>query len=243
MTLIWAHAGAGTFSSSNTIEAFELAIEQGADGLELDVHMTRDGRVVCRHDETVDLPSGVRVFIRDLSGEEVGAVDLGEGRRIPELAQVLSLLAGTDLALNVEVKNGPVLYPGIEEAVLATVAAAREERAVVYSSFNHYTLLRLRELSPGALIAPLYTEALVDPWLYAQHLGADALHPFHATLAAPGVLDGFREAGVSVRAWTVNEPEDLRRLISAGVDAVITDEPAIARRIGAEIAAESGVPR
>lgn len=243
MTLIWAHAGAGPFSSSNTLDAFELAIAQDADGLELDVHLTRDGRVVCRHDEAVELPSGSRALIRDLTWEEVSAVDLGEGNRIPELAQVLSLIAGTDLALNVEVKNGPVLYPGIEEAVLATVAAAREERTVVYSSFNHFTLLRLRELSPGALIAPLYAEALVDPWLYAEHLGVDALHPFHATLAAPGVLDGFREAGVRVRAWTVNEPDDLRRLIAAGVDAVITDEPAIARQIVADVVAEVGGPR
>lgn len=232
MTEIWAHRGACAHAPENTMAAFALAIEHGADAVELDVHLDADGRLVVRHDEWVSMPDGSRPLLRDLDAEAIAGIDVGDERSgragIPLLGEVIEMLRPTGLRLNVEVKNGPVIAPGIEEAVAtATMRSGMAERIVV-SSFNHFSLVAIRAMAPGVDIAPLYSEGLVDPWRYVQHLGVDAVHPFVANLFAPGVADGFRDAGIRVRPWTVNDPAMIAHLVDAGVDAIITDEPAAA---------------
>lgn len=234
MTQIWAHAGAAAHAPANTMVAFELAVEQRADGVELDVHLTRDRHLVCHHDETVVMPDGGRVLIRNATLADLAAADVGDdtvGRAaIPTLPEVYELLAPTGLLLNVEVKNGPVLYPGIEQELLRAQRASGMSERVVYSSFNHFTLMTLQDLEPGAEVAPLYTTGLVDPWIYLRHLGLSTVHPFYLNLTVPGILDGFRDAGIAVRAWTVNDPADWLWLVDAGIDAIITDAPGAAVR-------------
>lgn len=219
--------------------AFELAVAEGADGIELDVHLTSDGHLVVRHDPDVALPDGSTALIRDLTLHQLAGVDVGNheagGARIPELAVVFELLAPTRLVLNVEVKNGPAPYPGIEDAVIAAHHASGMADRLVYSSFNHLTLVALREREPGVSIAPLYEEALVDPWAYALHMGASAAHPYYPTLGLPGMIEGFAAAGVAVRAWTVNAEADMRALIGAGIDAIVTDDPAAAIAVRDEV--------
>lgn len=239
MTAIWAHRGSRLRAPENTIPAFDLAVAEGADGIELDVHLTADGHLVVRHDPDVTFPSGETALIRDLTLHQLAGVDVGSdasgAARIPQLAEVFELLAPTGLVLNVEVKNGPVLYPGIEDAVIAAHRASGMPDRLVYSSFNHLTLVALREREPGLSIAPLYEEALVDPWDYARHMGADAVHPYFPSLGLAGMIEGFRGAGVAVRAWTVNAEADMRALIGARIDAIITDDPAAALAIRGEI--------
>ncbi len=212
--------------------AFLLAVADGADGIELDVHLTADGRLVVRHDPTVTLPDGSTALIRDLTLRDLDGVDVGDDAsgalRIPELREVFDLLTPTAMTLNVEVKNRPVLYGGIEDALVAAHRASGMGERLAYSSFNHVTLVALRERDPSLSIAPLYEEALVDPWVYARHIGADAMHPYYATLGLPGMIEGFKEAGIAVRAWTVNDPAEWRALVRAGIDAIITDDPAAA---------------
>jgi glycerophosphoryl diester phosphodiesterase len=219
--------------------AFALAVAEGADGVELDVHLTADGHLVVRHDPTVILPAGSTALIRDLTLRELGGVDVGDDAsgalHIPQLREVLDLLVPTDLTLNIEAKNGPILYPGIEDALIAAHRESGMEERLVYSSFNHVTLAALRECEPSLSIAPLYEEALVEPWVYARHIGADAVHPFYATLGLPGMIEGFKEAGIAVRAWTVNDAADWRALVEAGIDAIITDDPAAAIAVRNEV--------
>lgn len=222
MTAIWAHRGSRLRAPENTMAAFALAVDEGADGIELDVHLTADGHLVVRHDSDVLLPDGARALIRDLSLAQVRRVEPAA----PQLQEVFDLLAPSRQSLNIEVKNGPILYPGIEEALIAAHRSSGMTERLVYSSFNHVSLVALRALEPSIKIAPLYEEALVDPWIYARHLGADATHPYFPTLALPGMIEGFSDAGIAVRAWTVNDPADWRWLIHAGIDAIITDDPA-----------------
>ncbi|NYI41833.1 glycerophosphodiester phosphodiesterase family protein [Demequina lutea] len=238
MTAIWAHRGSRLRAPENTMPAFELAVAEGADGIELDVHLTADGRLVVCHDPTVTLLDGSTALIRDLTFDAVRGVDLGNETSgavgIPELHDVFELLAPTSLVLNIEVKNGPILYAGIEEAVIAAHRASGMAERIVYSSFNHLTLVALREREPSAAIAPLYEEALVDPWAYVLHMGANAAHPYYPTLGLPGMIEGFAAAGVAVRAWTVNDEADMRALIGAGIDAIVTDDPTAALKVRAE---------
>lgn len=239
MTAIWAHRGSRLRAPENTMPAFALAVAEGADGIELDVHLTADGRLVVRHDPDVTLPDGTVALIRDLTLHQLRGVDVGGSdwgtARIPELAEVFELLAPTGLVLNVEVKNGPVLYPGIEQAVIAAHHGSDMADRLIYSSFNHLTLVALRELEPSVSIAPLYEEALVDPWAYAMHMGVGAVHPYYATLGLPGMIEGFAASGVKVRAWTVNTEADMLALMAAGIDAIVTDDPAAAVGLRAEL--------
>lgn len=212
--------------------AYAAAVDGGADGIELDVHLTADGHVVCAHDAVLQGSDGAQVAIGDATREEIARIDVGTPphgvHRVPLLGEVLDLIAETDLVLNIELKHGDAPYRGLERAVLELVAAAGLMDRVVHSSFNHLSLMELRALAPGASIAPLYVEALVEPWEYARRLGVTAMHPHAATLALPGVLEGFARAGVQVRPWTVNDPATLEALYAAGVEAVITDDPAAA---------------
>lgn len=229
VTNIWAHRGSRLHAPENTMLAFELALAAGADGIELDVHLTADGHVVCRHDETVAVPGGGDSLIRDLTLEQVGMADVGTELSgplpVPMLAEVFELMAPSRATLNIDIKNGPVLYKGIEDALIAAHRTSGMAERIVYSSFNHLTLVALHDREPGVSIAPLYEEALVDPWVYARHMGAEAAHPQYGTLSLPGVIDGFAAAGVAVRAWTVNEEAAMRALINAGIDTIITDDP------------------
>ena len=230
--------------------AFEIALEEGADGIELDVHLTADGHLVCRHDPTIEMADGAVALIRDLTLEQLRSADVGDRAsgplRVPALRDVLHLLAGTDVMLNVDIKNGPVLYPGIEDALSAAHRASGMADSIVYSSFNHVTLVTLGQLEPGMLIAPLYEEALVDPWHYARYVGADAAHPHYITLGLPGMIEGFRDAGIAVRAWTVNDPAQWESLTLAGIDAIITDDPraavAVRNRVERRPAWREGLP-
>ncbi len=123
-TKIWAHRGASGHAPENTLEAFELAVRQGADGVELDVQLTRDGELVVIHDEEVDRVSGVKGFVKDFTLAELKKLNVNrpcpkyENVRIPTLREVYELLRPSGLEINVELKTGIFFYSGIEEKVL-----------------------------------------------------------------------------------------------------------------------------
>lgn len=229
--MIWGHRGASAYAPENTMGAFKLAYEMGADGIELDVHLTRDGHVVVAHDETVERCSNGFGRIIDMTLSELLALDFSKGFkqytdvRIPTLVQVLEFLHSTTLMLNIEIKSGKVLYEGIEEKVLELVKNAGLEDRVIYSSFNHYSLMLLRDRNPSAKIGLLYSEVMVDPFVYAQHLGADAIHPYFAALKVPGTIIDCQQRGIKVHPWTVNEPDHMAWMFKEKVDAIITNYP------------------
>lgn len=230
-TLIWAHRGARTEAPENTLEAFALAAEQGADGIELDVHMTADEEIVVAHDDTLERVSNGTGPIAAKTLEELKALDFSKGfptyspARIPTLAEVFELIKPTGLTINVEIKSGTTVYHGIEPKLVKLAEMCGMSDRILYSSFNHYSLMILREVEPGARIGLLYNEALIDPHLYAQHIRADAIHPYYPTLMVPGTIEGCKRAGIKIHPWTVNDADAMRFLVNAGVDALITDVP------------------
>ena len=243
MTIILGHAGTKA-APPNTLESFQTVIDQHADGTELDVQLTSDGEVVCIHDETLDRLTDGFGLVKDHTYAELAKLNASasmEGyarTRIPLLSEVLSLFSQGHYEVNVELKSGMVLYPGIEQAVLDVVARSSMRERVYYSSFNHYSLLKIHQLDPEAFIAPLYSTGLVNPWDYVASIGAQAVHPFYLNLTAasqmvPGLdaIAGFHEHGITVRAWTVDDPATLLWLFEHQVDAVITNVPAIARKV------------
>jgi len=214
-----------------------MAIEMGADGIELDVHESSDGKLMVIHDETVDRTSNGSGRVVDMTCQELKKLDFSYGReeyasvRIPTLREVYGLVKPTRLTVNVEVKCDVVIYPGIWDKLIKLEREMGMQGRVLYSSFNHYVLQKIRALDPDAQIGLLYANAMVDPWVYAKYLNADALHPSYlAALKCPGMMAGCAQNGVQVNPWTVNTPEDVVALDGAGANAVITNCPDVALR-------------
>lgn len=209
--------------------AFELADALGADGIELDVQLSRDGVPVVIHDERVDRVSDGEGFVKDLALRELKALNVNKGfpaygrAEIPTLSEVYDWLKGTALSVNLELKNGTVAYEGLEEKVLRLAREKGVARRVLYSSFQHRSMLRLRRLEPEARIAFLYADGLADAEEYGGKYGAYALHPSLIRALEPGLIDRCHARGLRVHVWTVDDEGDMERLRSLGADAVITN--------------------
>lgn len=236
-TKIWAHRGASADAPENTLEAFELAVKQGADGIELDVQMTGDGKLVVAHDETIDRVSNGSGRIIDYTLKELKQLCFNKTRpeygktRIPTLKEVYELVKPTGLTVNVELKTGIVLYPGLEEKVLKLTEKMGMEERVLYSSFCHKSLKELKKRDPQVRVGILYSDGWLNVPQYAVKLGAEALHPASYFLQSPKLLKKAHERGLKVHVWTVNEREEMERLIRAGADAIITNRPETGRRL------------
>ena len=251
LPLIIAHRGASAYAPENTIAAFIKALEMGAGGIELDVQLSRDGYPVVIHDERIDRISDGSGWVKDKTLKELQTLDFGswfspfyQGETIPTLEQVMEILAEWDILLNIELKNGPVFYPGIEEKVISLVKRFQMEDRVIISSFNHYSIVEVKKIAENIKIAPVYMAGLYKPWNYAKELNAAAVHPYVYGLM-PEIIKGCKENGIDINTFTVDEPEDIKRLAAAGVDGIITNVPDVAlsivRKNGREIKNEPGL--
>lgn len=236
--LIIAHRGWSARAPENTLSAFRLAMEFGVDGLELDVHMSRDGHVVVCHDERLERTTDGRGHIVEHSLEQLKQLDAGSwfskeyaGERIPTLRELLEGITKSKWRglINIELKSGVVRYPGLEQAVADLVREFDLVEEVLISSFNHYSLVEIRRIASEIKTAPLYISGLYQPWEYARSLGSQALHPMHAA-AQPEIIAGAHAAGVLVNTWTIDQPDLARRLSDAGIDGIITNRPDEIRR-------------
>ena len=231
MTAIWAHRGASAYAPENTIPAFKLAIEQGADGIEFDVQRTADGHLVVIHDENINRTSNGFGKVVDLTLEELRRCDFSHGFvgfrkvRIPTLQETLELLAPTDLVINVELKNSIEPYPGLEDEALEIVREAGVLDRTIFSSFNHYSLANLRGRVGSHQIGLLFAESLFDPWRYAKMFGAGAIHPNRLAINHPHFMWLCHEAGVKAHVWTVDDEHEVEHMKALGVDAIITNFP------------------
>lgn len=240
-TKVFAHRGASQYAPENTLEAFRLAMEQGADGIELDVHRSADGELVVIHDEKLDRTTNGQGLVKDHTLAQLQALCADnhmEGfaaARIPTLRQVLELVRPSDMQVNIELKTGILWYKDIEEKTMDLVKEMGMQDRVVYSSFNHYSIEEVRRLDPTAETAYLFSDVIFEVEKYAAHRGVNGLHPalWHVKMA--DFLTDYLNSGLAVRVWTVNRPDDMRILMKRGVDAVITNDPKLALQVRAQL--------
>ncbi|CEG28897.1 glycerophosphodiester phosphodiesterase [Bacillus sp. B-jedd] len=233
-TKIFAHRGSKGTHPENTIPAFREALRHRIDGIELDVHLSKDGELVVIHDEKVDRTTNGSGRVGSMTLQELKSLDAGSwlswefvNTTIPTLDEVLELMRGTGITLNVEIKSDIIPYKGIEEKVLDALARYDYLDKTIISSFNHYSVKRIQELNPKVKTAILYMEPLYEPWVYAKTVGASALHVYLPV----AYMDMVKEApahGFPVRVFTVNKEKDMRKLMEAGVDTIMTDYPELA---------------
>lgn len=233
---IWAHRGASFYAPENTLEAFDIAVKQKSDGVELDVQLSKDGELVVIHDETIDRVSDGRGYVKDYTLNELKKFNVAKlfpqygFSTIPTLEEVYSLLKPTELNINVELKTGSIFYEGIEGKLIDLAQKMNMEDRIIYSSFNHYSLLNLRKLNKNVEIGLLVSDLYVDVIDYAINLGADALHPIGHMLKLPGFIEESKAKNMKLHVWTVDNEEQIKLLYQYGIDAIITNKPVIARK-------------
>ena len=207
MTEIFAHRGASGYAPENTLEAFRLAMEQGADGMELDVHLTKDGEVVVIHDETLDRTSNGHGNVRDYTLEELkkfsfhNHMEKYQGVQIPTLKEVLNLVKNSCMKVNIELKTGIYWYEGIEEKTMDIVKTMGMEDRVIYSSFNHYSIQKVLEQNSDAETAYLFSDVPLNMEKYAKDTGVKGLHPAVYHLKMADFLETYMKSGLKVRVW------------------------------------------
>jgi glycerophosphoryl diester phosphodiesterase/membrane-associated phospholipid phosphatase len=249
-----AHAGAQGHAPSNTLEAFELALEQGADTLEMDLQLTADDEVVAIHDGTVDRTTDGQGAVRDLTLEELKELDAGwyyedeegghpfrgEGVEIPTLEEIFEAFEGTPMVLELKLDGGE----GIIQEVIDLVAEHEVQELVTIASFSEAYLQPVREQLPDVPTnmpesesTAFYVRQLVGlhPWwdapgelLQVPETHDASLGPVQVEdlrVPTPRFVRAADRLGVEVHVWTVNEPEAFHRLLDAGVHGIITDYP------------------
>ena len=212
--LVVAHRGETDHARENSIEAFRQALEDGADGLELDIHLTSDGDLAVIHDDTLDRTYGRPGVVREMTSEELRAAG------VPMLSDVLALPADK---LIIEIKHPKGgRHVGIEQIVIDQLERAGAEDRSVVISFDETSLKTLHQLEPELATGYLYGGDQVDPAQAKEELGILYLGP-HFSVVNEEYMRKAHEAGLKVNVWTVDELKDMERMVQLGCDAITTD--------------------
>jgi glycerophosphoryl diester phosphodiesterase len=250
--IVFAHRGASSRAPENTLEAFRLAAESGAGGLELDIHMTSDGRIVVIHDDSVNRTTDGEGFVRELALHEVRSLDAGyrftpdggatypyrgRGVRVPELGEVFREFP--DHRVNIDIKEEQL---GVETALLKTITDGDAGERVLVVSEMPAVVERFRKLSRGEISTGASRREIGDFYRLSRLRLEFLLRPAYDTLQVPAKHGGrevvtprFVEAahnrGVRVDVWTIDDPEEMRRLLDLGVDVIMTNRPEVLREV------------
>ena len=232
-TWVVGHRGASGHAPENTMAAFRLAVEMGATFIETDLHLTRDAHLVCVHDATLERTTGSNAAVKDLTLAQLHELDAGSwfgakfaGERIPTLDGILNFAREKDIVIFLEVKQEAAW--GIEHGLVAALRGAKEAARAVILSFRPGMLRNVRRLDNTLMTGLLFhampdggPEAIVDR---ALEIGARQLAP-RGDIVTPELLDRAHRNDLQVVCWTINQAEEMRGLIDAGVDGIMTDYP------------------
>lgn len=236
VTLNFAHRGFSGQYPENTMLAFEKAVEAGADGIELDVQFSKDGKLVIMHDESLLRTAGIDGFVKDYTLEQLKAMDVSGkwGDRygkmeIPTLREYFIRFKDLPIITNVELKTGVFLYPGIEKRTLELIHEFELEDKIIISSFNHYSCLKMKELEEKIPCGLLEESWIVGAGKYGRQLGMDFLHPAYPMVTESYVQDA-KDHGLQVNTWTVNDWDSMEYFARIGVHAIIGNFPDLAEK-------------
>ena len=236
MTKIYGHRGAKGHYPENTLLAFQKALEAGAQGIELDVHLTKDDKLVVVHDATLERTTTGSGYVIDHTLAQLKELSAGEkfsnfekyesswdDEKIPTLEETLDLLSKYDIELNIELKTYEVAYPDVEAKLLQAIKDSGYSQKIVYSSFHLPTILRIKKLDDKANIAFLDGRIIPFAQDFMETLKLEALHiDVKEILKRP---DYWKQFAKQLRVWTANEPKEIQALLDMGVAAIITDYP------------------
>ncbi|HEY0736453.1 MAG TPA: glycerophosphodiester phosphodiesterase family protein [Herpetosiphonaceae bacterium] len=229
------HRGAAGYAPENTMASFERGLAMGVDAIELDVHPTRDGELVVIHDPTLDRTTNGHGLVSAHTLEQIQALDAGSwfdptfaGQRVPIFRDVMSWAKGRTQVI-IEIKQGPIFYPNVEELLIAVLDETGMRDQVLAISFDHISVHKLKQLAPDIPTGVLYAGRVVNPVSLAREAQADALMPYWPLLTKEEVA-AAHEAGLFIGPWGGAE-QNYEFILATGVDAVIADFPDRPRQV------------
>lgn len=251
--LILGHRGASALAPENTLAAFSRAISDGADGIEFDVRLSRDGVAVVIHDASLKRTGLINRLVSDLTGAELGEVDVGSwfleraqnpkqsfsGEKLPTLSQVFELFRAHSGVLYLEMKCKPEEGTALAAEVVRLTRESKMVDRVVVESFDHSAIAAVKRIDSGIRTAALFEPRLTRPISTIRRIkmvdtalavAADEV-ALHHTLVANRVVEKARQAGLEVVVWTVEDPIWIERARALGIKALISNDPgALLRR-------------
>ncbi len=223
--LIYAHRGSSNKLPENTMEAFEKALDDKADGIELDVQLSADGIPVIIHDENLKRLTGEDLWVKDLVLKDLYPLNvLDSGFKIPTLVEYLDWVSRTDLVTNIELKTSVFKYEGLIDSVAKLVRRYFIEDKIMISSFNHLSLKESKELLPSVRHAALEVSNLVAPEEYLANNGFEYYHPLFTTIDRD-LVKTLDKHDIKINAWTVDSHEHAIKLKELGIEGIITNVP------------------
>ena len=224
-----AHRGASGGAPENTLAAFQRAVELGAQFIETDLHLTRDARFVAIHDATLERTTNGRGAVQEASLAELRELDAGHwfdrqymGERIPTLEEILNFSREHDVVFYLEIKFDSAW--GMHHALVAALQNAQNTARTVVISFDPSVLVALRRIDPSVMIGLLFEDAKTDVVKTAVDVGARQICP-RSAMVTPELVAAAHGADLHVATWTVNKADEMRNMIAAGVDGIMTDFP------------------
>ena len=232
----FAHRGASFDYPENTMLALKEGIKSGAKGLEIDVHKSKDNKLVIIHDEDIQRTFIGRGLVKDFTLEELKSFKNrkklfrdNDECHIPTLEEVLNLIKDIDILLNIELKTDVIHYPEIEEDVVKLIKNYGIEDKIILSSFNHESIKKVKAIS-SIKTGILYEKPIKDVVQYARSLGSYAIHP-DLRLVSQELIEEAHKNNLKVNIFTVNNPIYMRLLIENKADGVFTDYPELLSEI------------
>lgn len=236
MSKIFAHRGFSGYYPENTMLAFKKSIEIGVDGIELDVQLTKDNTVVIIHDETIDRTTNGDGLVKSYTYDELKKFDASFKfnnfgfNRIPTLEEYFLLVKDLDIITNIELKTSVYQYLGIEDSVLELIKKYKLEDKVIISSFNHFSILRMKKLAPQIKCGFLSEDWIIDAGKYTFSHQIECYHPRFNNLI-PEVIEELKKFNIEINTWTVNDERDMLYLKEKGIDSIITNFPDMAKNL------------
>ncbi len=229
---ILAHRGASGYAPENTLSSIRKALfEMPCEGIEIDVHFTKDNRLVVIHDDTIDRTTDGKGNVKDFTFEEIRKFNAyGKFRdkypteKIPSLDEVLSLVRESGKMINIEIKNGSSFYPGIEEAVIEKLYEYSLEKTTLLSSFDHSAMKKCKEIDKNIRTGLLCRKRVENPKEYGKIHHADAYNYRYLCLTRKYV-DELHSYGYEVNCYTPNAKFEINYMIRCGVDTIISNYP------------------
>nr|WP_302637709.1 glycerophosphodiester phosphodiesterase [uncultured Clostridium sp.] len=229
----FAHRGASGDYPENTLLAFEEGIKCGASGIELDVHKTKDNKIVVIHDEDIERTFKGKGLVKDFTLNELKEFNPRKElfknfktSKIPTLEEVLNLIKNSNVILNIELKTDEIHYEGIEEDVINLINKYKMNNKVIISSFNPKSIKICKEINEEIKTGLLYYKPMEDVIEFAKSLKADAIHP-DLRLVSKELIDEAHKNNLEVNVYTVDAPIYMRKLIEAKADGIFTNYPAL----------------
>lgn len=236
--IIFAHRGASSYAPENTLAAFEKAVEMGAEAIELDVKLSKDGEVIVIHDHTLERTTNGSGKVNSCTLAELKKLDAGShfsstfsGEHIPTLSEVFSTV-GKHIYINIELTNYTTPFDPLPQKVAQLVLEHQQQENILFSSFHFITLFRIRRLLPDipvAILASSGAQGILARSGLGSWLAPGIIHP-HYKFVTPNFIRKERGSGRRVHVWTVNAKNQMINLFQFGVNGIFTDDPLLAIR-------------